>query len=125
MITELNILFINDINNEKLFSYFVNEPEIKDYFSIHNFNGNILNKIPLISKLKLQLSAGTAGLLIPNQSLRHFEAFIGISRAIRIFGGLVKFGYYISSSFNTTEGLKVESKVGASGYDSFTNKWDY
>ena len=39
MITELNILFINDINNEKLFSYFVNEPKIKDYFSIHNFNG--------------------------------------------------------------------------------------
>ena len=39
MITELNILFINDINNEKLFSYFVNEPEIKDYFNIHNFNG--------------------------------------------------------------------------------------
>lgn len=100
----------------------------KSFFSanyLHNFNGNILNKIPLISKLKLQLSAGTAGLLIPNQSLRHFEAFIGISRAFRIFGGLVKFGYYISSSFNTTEGLKVESKVGASGYDSFTNKWDY
>jgi len=39
LITELNILFINDINNEKLFSYFVNEPKIKDYFSIHNFNG--------------------------------------------------------------------------------------
>ena len=39
MTTELNILFINDINNEKLFSYFVNEPEIKDYFNIHNFNG--------------------------------------------------------------------------------------
>ncbi len=37
--TELSILFVNDINNEKLLTYFINEDEIKDYFKIHNFNG--------------------------------------------------------------------------------------
>ena len=36
---ELNILFINDINNEKFLTYFISENEIKDYFKIHNFNG--------------------------------------------------------------------------------------
>ena len=37
--TELSILFVNDINNEKLLTYFINDDEIKDYFKIHNFNG--------------------------------------------------------------------------------------
>ena len=37
--TELNILFVNDIKNEKLLTYFISDDEIKDYFNIHNFNG--------------------------------------------------------------------------------------
>jgi len=37
--TELNILFLNDINNEKLLTYFISDVEIKNYFNIHNFNG--------------------------------------------------------------------------------------
>ena len=37
--TELNILFLNDINNEKLLAYFISDIEIKNYFNIHNFNG--------------------------------------------------------------------------------------
>ena len=37
--TELNILFIDDINNKNLLPFFVSDDEIKDYFKIHNFSG--------------------------------------------------------------------------------------
>ena len=92
---------------------------------VHNFNGNILNKFPLLNKLKVQLSAGAASIIVPNESLNHIEIFAGISRPFRIFGGLVKFGFYISSSINSTEGAKIEPKIGVNGYNSFSNNWDY
>ena len=92
---------------------------------IHNFNGNILNKIPFLNKMKLQLSAGAASIVVPNESLNHIEIFAGISKPFRIFGGLVKFGLYLSGSINSSEGTKIEPKIGANGYSSFTNSWDY
>ena len=92
---------------------------------VHNFNGNILNKIPLLNKMKLQLSTGAASIVVPNEKLNHIEIFAGISRPFRIFGGLVKFGIYLSGSINSSEGTKIEPKIGANGYSSFTNSWDY
>ena len=92
---------------------------------IHNFNGNILNKIPLLNRLKLQLSTGAASIIIPNENLNHIEIFAGISRPFRIFGGLVKFGLYLSASINSSEGTRIEPKIGANGYSSFSNTWDY
>ncbi len=37
--TELNILFIDDISNKNLLPFFISDDEIKDYFKIHNFSG--------------------------------------------------------------------------------------
>jgi leucyl aminopeptidase len=37
--TELNIVFIDDIDNKSLLTFFVSDDEIKDYFKIHNFSG--------------------------------------------------------------------------------------
>ena len=92
---------------------------------VHSFDGNIFNKLPLISKLGLQLSSGIATLIIPDQDFAHIETFIGISRQFRIFGGLVKFGIFLSSSINSTNKSKFELKIGANGYNSFNNQWDY
>ena len=92
---------------------------------VHSFDGNIFNKLPLISKLGLQLSSGIATLIIPDQDFAHLETFIGISRQFRIFGGLVKFGIFLSSSINSTNKSKFELKIGANGYNSFNNQWDY
>jgi hypothetical protein len=92
---------------------------------VHSFDGNIFNKLPLISKLGLELSAGIATLIIPDQNFAHLESFLGISRPFRIFGGLVKFGIFLSSSINSTNKSKFEVKIGANGYNSFNNQWDY
>jgi hypothetical protein len=81
--------------------------------------------LPLISKLGLELSGGIATLIIPDQNFAHLESFIGISRPFRIFGGLVKFGIFISSSINSNGNSGFELKGGINGYDSFRNQWDY
>ena len=92
---------------------------------VHSFDGNIFNKLPLISKLGLELSAGIATLIIPDQDFAHLESFIGVSRPFRIFGGLVKFGVFVSTSINSEGSSGFELKGGVNGYDSFRNQWDY
>jgi hypothetical protein len=92
---------------------------------VHSFDGNIFNKLPLISKLGLELSTGIATLIIPDQNSAHLETFLGISRPFRIFGGLVKFGVFVSSSINSDGRSGFELKGGINGYDSFRNQWDY
>ena len=92
---------------------------------VHSFDGNILNKIPFFSKLGFQLSAGAATLIVPDNDIAHLEAFIGLSKPFRIFGGLVKFGVFLSSSINSTYGTGMEFKFGANGYNSMRDQWDY
>ena len=92
---------------------------------VHSFDGNIFNKLPLISKLGLQLSTGLSTLIISDQDFTHLETFIGISRPFRIFGGLVKFGIFLSTSINSKNGIQSELKLGANAYNSFNNQWDY
>lgn len=92
---------------------------------VHSFDGNILNKIPIINRLGLQLSGGAASLIIPDVDYQHLEVFLGISRPFKIFGGLVKFGVFIASSINSENGLESEFKLGANGYNSMRDQWDY
>ncbi|MDA9809709.1 DUF5686 and carboxypeptidase regulatory-like domain-containing protein [Flavobacteriales bacterium] len=92
---------------------------------VHSFDGNILNKIPIINRLGLQLSGGAASLIIPDVGYQHLEVFLGISRPFKIFGGLVKFGVFIASSINSENGLESEFKLGANGYNSMRDQWDY
>ena len=92
---------------------------------IHNFNGNILGKIPLINRLNLQLSGGASTLIIPEEDLIHFESYIGIARPFKLWGELVKFGLYGCTSVNSYTGSTFELKIGASSFNPFTKKWDY
>jgi len=72
MMIELNILFINDINNEKFLTYFISENEIKDYFKIHNFNGK-KKEMLLVPKQYLKDSKDT--LVISTTEIgNHFDA---------------------------------------------------
>ena len=92
---------------------------------LHNFNGIIMNKIPLINKLKFQLSSGLGTLFIPKEDLSHFEIFFGIARPFKLFGELVKIGCYAVTSANTVNGANFTIKIGANMYNSFTKKWEY
>jgi hypothetical protein len=118
--------FSNPLNSFQLLenTLFTESSYIRGNY-VHSFDGNIFNKLPLISKLGLELSTGVAALIIPNKNLAHLESFLGISRPFRIFGGLVKFGVFVSGSINFDGISGFELKGGVNGYDSFRNQWDY
>ena len=89
------------------------------------FEGNILNKIPFLHLLKLQLSAGSGIILVPRDDLAHAEIYFGISRRFQIKNQIFKLNTFAVTSANTLVGANYQFKFGISMYDPFNKKWDY
>ena len=92
---------------------------------IHHFNGSILNKIPIISLLKISLAGGAGTMSIPAEHFYHFEMFVGIERVIRIKQQLFRLGIYGVTADNTLSNPNITLKIGISPFDSYTKKWTY
>ena len=94
-----------------------------NYF--HHFNGILLNKIPLLHRLKITEAAGVAMLSIPSEDFHHVEFYAGIERVVRIKRELFRFGIYASTADSNWEKAKFDFKLGVNFYNSFTKKWQY
>jgi len=93
---------------------------------IHEFNGAIINKVPLLKKLQLREVAGAGFLIAPERNLRYVEGFAGIERVIKWpFNPLTKFklGVYIVGSAANQFNNPVQFKVGITSWDKVKNKW--
>ena len=93
---------------------------------VHEFNGFLLNKIPLLKKLKLREIAGTGFLFTQERNLRYAELFAGIERAFQSpFNPLDKFkiGVYIVTSAANKFSNPVQFKVGFTTWDKRRGKW--
>ena len=93
---------------------------------IHEFNGAIINKIPLLRKLELREVAGAGFLIAPERNLRYAEGFAGIERVIKWpFNPLTKFklGVYIVGSAANKFSNPVQFKIGITSWDKVKNKW--
>ena len=93
---------------------------------IHNFNGAIINKIPLLKKLELREVAGGGFLIAPERNLQYLEGFAGIERVIKWpFNPLTKFklGVYIVGSAANQFKNPVQFKIGITSWDRVRNKW--
>jgi hypothetical protein len=94
--------------------------------AVHEFNGALLNKIPLLKKLELREIAGGGFLIAPERSLRYFELFAGVERAFKWpLNPLTKFkvGIYVVSSVANQKANPVQFKVGLTTWDQRKNKW--
>ena len=98
---------------------------------MHHFEGAILNKIPIIHRLKLSLAGGAGFLLIPEDGMAHGEVFAGIERITRIREQLFRIGIYAVTADNTLDSSNSSFnpnftfKFGVSYYNSVNRKWDF
>ncbi|HET7898659.1 MAG TPA: DUF5686 family protein, partial [Flavisolibacter sp.] len=93
---------------------------------VHEFNGFLLNKIPLLKKLQLREIAGTGFLFTQERNLRYVEAFVGIERAFQSpFNPLDKFklGIYVVTSAANQFSNPIQFKVGFTTWDKRRGKW--
>ncbi len=92
---------------------------------IHHFNGSLLNKVPLLNRLKLQAVGGAGILMVDDQSFKHIEMYAGIEKPFRLFKELVKVGvYYVGSDSNYSD-IQGQIKIGFDFFNAFTQKWSY
>ncbi len=94
---------------------------------VHEFNGALLNKIPLFKKLQLREIAGAGFLIVPERNnLKYVEIFTGIERVFNFpFSQLGKFklGGYVSFSAANNFKNPVQFKIGITSWDKRNNKW--
>jgi hypothetical protein len=93
---------------------------------VHEFNGALLNKIPLFKKLELREIVGGGMLYAPERRLVYFEAFGGVERVFKWpFNPLTKFklGVYVVSSVANQFSNPIQFKVGLTTWDKRKNRW--
>ncbi len=121
------LLFMNP--NEAFQSLDSTFPVFRRFYQghyVHEFNGAILNKIPLFKKLQLREVAGGGFLIAPERGLHYAELFAGLKRVFKWpFIPLMKFklGLFVVGSTANQFHNPVEFKVGFTTWDRKGNKW--
>ena len=93
---------------------------------LHEFNGALLNKIPVFKKIGLREVAGAGFLLADERNLRYAELFTGIERAFKYpfnLLGKFKLGVYVVGSVANQFKNPVQFKVGITTWDKKRGKW--
>jgi Family of unknown function (DUF5686) len=121
------ILFMNP--NEAFQSLDSTFATFKRYYEghyIHEFNGALLNKIPLFKKIGLREVAGAGFLIAKERNLQYAEVFTGVERVFKIpFNQLGKFklGVYVVGSVANQFRNPVQFKIGITTWDRKRGKW--
>ncbi len=119
-------IFSNPIRSFQLLGPTLNTRN--EYFRanfIHHFDGTILNKVPLVRFLKLELAGGASTLLIRDINFAHAELFAGLERKVVLFRQLFRVGLYGVTSDNTLDNAVFHFKIGMNYFDSYSKKWEY
>jgi hypothetical protein len=100
-------------------------PEV--YFmanATHHFEGFLLNRVPLIRRLKLNVAMGASMLTIPSRSLMHLETYVGAERKMKLWDQPVRWGMYYGLLPNDMDpGYRF--KVGMDFKDTFLDRWNF
>ena len=90
---------------------------------IHEFNGAILSKIPLLRKLKLLEVVGGGFLFTQERNLHYVEAFAGLEKQVKFFRDRYKIGIYVAGSAANQFKSAIQFKLGIEKFDRKRNSW--
>ena len=93
--------------------------------AIHHFNGFIMDKIPGINWLQLEVITGAGALYVPDQNFAHGEFYAGLGRKFRFKGEQFQVALYGATSNNSAEKWDISYKIGLNVLNAFTGKWAY
>lgn len=94
-----------------------------EYHYRHLFDGALMNKIPLLRRLRLCTTLGSNGLWLADQNFRHLETYAGIEKKFRIGNELFKAGVFFVNSVSTLSSFDTQFKVGLTVYNPVTRDW--
>lgn len=93
---------------------------------LHEFNGILMDKIPLIKRTDLQSVAGAGLLAIEEGSFLHTEVFAGFQYPFRIRTQRLKIGvYFVTAYSNYSQALQGQIKFGIAAYNPLQKRWEY
>jgi hypothetical protein len=92
---------------------------------MHHFDGFLLDKIPLINQLQLEMLGGGSFLTIPDQSFAHVEGFVGMGKKFRLFKEQVQVALYLVSGNNQLEDAAYTYRIGFNFFNAFSEEWLY
>ncbi len=92
---------------------------------IHHFDGFIMDKIPLLNRLQLEMIVGAAALSIPEQKFSHAEAYAGLGKRFKLWGEQFQIAVYGMSALNNVDQLDYSWKIGFNLFDAFNARWLY
>lgn len=101
-------------------------PVFKNFYEghlLHQFNGAIINKIPLLKKLNVLEVAGAGILIAPERNLTYAEAFFGLEKIFRFWRDRYKFGLYVVGSTANSFSNPVQFKFGIEMFNRRRNSW--
>jgi hypothetical protein len=101
-----------------------------EYLQAHylqEFGRGVIDRIPLIKKLPIQLTGGASILALRDNAFFHAELYGGLLVPFRIRSQRMRAGaYYVTAYSNDRQSaLSGQVKIGVSFYDPIKRRWNY
>ncbi len=118
------VWFTNPMQGQQLLGHSLHTTKpFVDYHYRHNFDGAIMNKVPLFRSLRLGITLGSNGIYMADNNFAHVETYYGIEKKLRIFTELMKFGAYMVTGTNSNTPFATGFRLGLSAYNPVTKRW--
>lgn len=94
-----------------------------EYHYRHLFDGALMNKVPVLRRLRLCITAGSNGLWLADRDFRHVETYAGLEKKFRIGTELFKAGVFFVNSTSSLSSFETQFKIGLTAYNPVTRNW--
>lgn len=92
---------------------------------VHQFNGFLTSKVPLLNKTGIKTMAGGGFLIAPERNYTYGEIFFGANRVLKFGRQLIRLGVYNVLSNNNQTGLRNMIKFSIEPFDNSRNSWSF